>query len=44
MDLDKIIDILEHKDEYDYSELDEAILFAIAELRSLKELRKLEEK
>lgn len=43
MDLDKIIDILEHKDEYDHSELDEAIIFAIAELRSLKELRKLEE-
>lgn len=43
MDLDKIIDILEHKDEYDHSELDEAIMFAIAELKSLKELRKLEE-
>ena len=43
MDLDKIIDILEHKDEYDHSELDEAIIFAIAELRSLKELKKLEE-
>lgn len=43
MDLDKIIDILEHKDEYDHSELDEAIMFAIAELKSLKELKKLEE-
>lgn len=43
MDIDKIINILEHKDEYDHSELDEAIMFAIAELRSLKELRKLEE-
>lgn len=43
MGLDKIIDILEHKDEYDHSELDEAIIFAIAELRSLKELKKMEE-
>lgn len=43
MDLNKIIEILEHKDEYDHSELDEAIMFAIAELRSLRELRKLEE-
>ena len=38
MDIDKIINILEHKDEYDHSELDEAIMFAIAELRILKEL------
>ena len=43
MDLNKIIEILEHKDEYDHSELNEAIMFAIAELRSLRELRKLEE-
>lgn len=43
MDINKIIDILEHRDEYDHSEFDEAIIFAIAELRSLKELRKLEE-
>ena len=43
MDIDKIIKILEHKEEYDHSELDEAIIFAIAELRSLKELRKMEE-
>lgn len=43
MELNKIIEILEHKDEYDMSELNEAIMFAIAELRSLKELRNLEE-
>lgn len=43
MDLNKIVDILEHRDEYDTSELNEAIIFAIAELRSIKELRKMEE-
>lgn len=43
MEIDRIIEILKNRNEYDNSELNEAIIFAIAELKSLEELRKMGE-